>query len=79
MEGLGVEGPQGEGFTGPLGEDNKAVDDGEHFVEQEFAVDRFRAGLDFGELEEVRLGSHRAYLVSVSIRSMGLGLGQRRS
>ena len=55
-----MEGPEGEGFAGPPGEDHEAVDDGEHFIEQEFAVDGFGPGFDFGELEEVGLGSHRS-------------------
>jgi hypothetical protein len=60
VEGLGMERPQGDGFSGGLGEDNEAVDDGEHFIEQEFAVNGFGPRLDFGELEEVRLGFHGA-------------------
>ena len=58
VEGVSVQGPEGEGFAGPLGEDNKAVDDGEEFIEQEFAVNGFGPGFDFGELEEVRLSFH---------------------
>ena len=77
VEGVGVESPEGKGFSGPLGEDNEAVDDGEEFVEQEFTVDRFGPGLDFGELEEVVLGSHRSVFSFSFDREYGGGSGTK--
>ena len=60
VEGVGVEGPEGEGFGGGLGEDDEAAEEFDEVVEEELAVDRIVPGLGFSEAEDVvdRFHSH---------------------